>query len=594
MRSENLETFELDLKAGELRTASRVVRLQGKPFQILVLLLENPGDVVTREEIRKKLWPEDTVIEFDHGIGTAVKKLRQALGDDATRPRYVETLARRGYRWMAREDWVKTKLASRFEADGTPVPSKKRRPNRKGNIESIAVLPFANLSSDQANEYFSDGLAEEILNALTRVPGLRVTARTSAFAFRGKEQDVRKIGETLGVGAILEGSVRRAGNRIRVAAQLIGTADGYHLWSEQYDRKMTDVFALQDEISQAIVGKLRAQLGGGKPTPVRRAANIEAYEAYLKGRFHYAKIFTKFTADALACAKASYEKAIALDARYAPAYSRLAMCSFAVSQLGPGPPREMMPQAKKAALKAVELDATDSEAHAVAGLVAAVFDYDWREALRQCQLALACDHVSPPARQLYAQFILLPLRRFDEAISVLEPLLSSDPLSPLPRKTLADAFTFRGDYPQAIEQLRRILELDDRFWLAHFALGNVYTLQGMTQKAISTYEQGLRIAGYPAMVGMLAGNYARAGEGARAKRTLARLARSSGAAGRAKALMWFCFVREELGRAADCLEELMEARDPDVVFVNCQPANVREYPRIRGLLLKMNLAEALR
>lgn len=251
----------------------------------------------------------------------------------------------------------------------------------------------------------------------------------------------------------------------------------------------------------------------------------------------------------------------------------------------------MMLQAKRAALKAVELDPTDSEAHAIAGLVAGVFDYDWEEGLRQCELALACDHVSPPARQLYAQFILLPLRRFDDANRVLEPLLSADPLSPLPRKTLADVFAFRGDYPRAIEQLRRILELDDRFWLAHFALGNVYTEEGLTRKAISTCEQGVQIARYPAMIGLLAGNYARAGDGARAKRTLARLSRADGAAARAKALMWFYFVRDELGRAADCLEELMEARDPDVVFVNCQPAHVREYPRIRDLLSKMNLLE---
>ena len=287
-----------------------------------------------------------------------------------------------------------------------------------------------------------------------------------------------------------------------------------------------------------------------------------------------------------------YEKAIALDAGYAPAYSRLAMCSFAVSQLGPGPARAMMPQAKKAVLKAVELDATDSEAHAIAGLVAGVFDYDWKEALRQCELALACDQVSPPARQLCAQFILLPLRRFDEASSVLEPLLTSDPLSPLPRKTLADAFAHRGDHAHAIEQLRRILELDDRFWLAYFALGSVYTEQGKTRKAISTHEQGVQIARYPAMIGMLAGSYARAGEGARARRVLARLPRSGIAEGRSKALMWFHFVRGELGRAADYLEELIEARDPDAVFANCQPAYVREYPRIHNLLLKMGFADA--
>lgn len=330
MRSARFDSFELNLKAGELRNKTQVVRLQGKPFQILVLLLENSGDVVTREEIRKKLWPEDTVIELDHGIGTAVKKLRHALGDDPASPRYIETLARRGYRWIAGVEWVKTKVTASSSASRSGDSSEPARTISNGAIDSIAVLPFANLSTDQDNEYFSDGLAEEIINALTRVPGLRVTARTSAFAFRGRKEDARKIGEILGVGAILEGSVRRAGNRIRVAAQLIDARDGYHLWSEQYDRKMMDIFALQDQISQAIVGQLKAQLGGAGPLLVRKAANIEAYDAYLKGRYHYAKMFTRFTADTLACAKASYEQAIALDSQYGPAYSRLAMCCFAV------------------------------------------------------------------------------------------------------------------------------------------------------------------------------------------------------------------------------------------------------------------------
>lgn len=594
MRSARFGTFELDLKAGELRVNHRIVRLQDKPFQILVLLLENSGDVVTRGEIRKKLWPEDTIVEIDHGIGTAIKKLRQALGDNPAKPRYIETLARKGYRWIARVDWKKTESASRARAAKRPSSSNKRRPMNHGAVETIAVLPFANLSAEPGNDYFSDGLAEEILNALSRVPGLRVTARTSAFAFRGREQDVRRIGETLDVGAILEGSVRRAGNRIRVTAQIVDTSDGYQLWSEQYDREMTDVFALQDEISQAIASKFQAQSVRRQPIPVRHAANIEAYDAYLKGRYHYAKMFTKFTPDALACARAFYEKAIALDARYGPAYSRLAMCYFAMTQFGRGPARETMPRAKKAALKAVELDPTDSEAHAIVGLIAGLFDYDWKEALRRCRLALNCDPVSSPARQLSAQFVLLPLRRFDDASAALEPLLTLDPISPLPRKTLADAFTYRGKYPDAIDQLRRILGLDERFWLAYFALGNIYTIKGMRREAIHAHEQGLQMAQYPPMVGTIAGNYARSGEDARARRLLARVARSHGAEGRRKALMWSCFVRGELERAADCLEELIEARDPDVVFVNCQPAYVREYPRIQDLLSSIRLLEIYR
>lgn len=264
---------------------------------------------------------------------------------------------------------------------------------------------------------------------------------------------------------------------------------------------------------------------------------------------------------------------------------------FRSAQLGLSPAREMMPQAKKAALKAVGLDPQDSEAHAIAGLVAGVFDYEWSEALRQCEFALACDQVSPPARQLCAQFVLLPLRRFDDANAVLEPLLASDPLSPLPRKTLADAFAFRGNHQDAIEQLRRILELDDRFWLAYFSLGNIYTATGMWPDAIRAYEQGLQIAQYPQMVGRLAGNYAQAGQDGEAQHVLARIADLAEPNSRAKAWMGFHLVRGELDRAAACLEEMIEGRDPDVVFVNCQPAYVREHPDIRNLLSKMRMLE---
>lgn len=589
MRLTRFRSFELDLKAAELRSENRVIRLQGKPFQILILLLENSGDVVTRDEIRKRLWPEDTIVEFDHGIGTAVKKLRQALGDAAGEPRYIETLARRGYRWIAGVNWADGK-SSNTRAIATRKGSTRQRSVRDANIDSIAVLPFANLSADPGNEYFSDGLAEEILNALSRVPGLKVTARTSSFSFRGKDQDVRRIGDELGAGAILEGSVRRSGDHIRVTAQLIDTSDGYHLWSDKYDCKMVDVFAVQDHISQAIVSNLHAQLDGNTQTSGRHPAKVEAYEAYLKGRYQYAKQFTQPTDAALARARTFYEEAIALDPQYAPAYSRLAMCYFAISQLGLGPARMLMPLARNVAGRAAELDPTDSEANAVAGLVAAVFDYDWKEALRRCELALDCDRVSLTARQLCAQFIFLPLRRFQDAATALEPLLNRDPLSPLPRKTLADAFAYQGDHSQAIEQLGRVLELDDRFWLAHFSLGNVYTAQGATKEAIQALERGLQIATFPQMLGMLAANYSRAGEEAQAQHALRRIAGLQEPNGRAKAWMSFYLVSGDVERAANCVDELIEGRDPDAVALNYQPASVREHPRIHSSLSKMNLA----
>ena len=217
LRLARFEGFSLDLRAGELRKGTERARLQDKPLQMLRLLLEHSGEVVTREELQRTLWPGGTVVEFDHGIATALKKLWRALGDNADHPRFIETLTRRGYRWIAGVEWV--------EGDERPNTSKPA----DETIDSIAVLPFANLGGDPEQDYFCEGLAEEILNALTRIPGLRVTARTSSFAFRGKEQDIRQIGQALNVRSILEGSVRHAGNRIRITVQLIHAGSGYHL-----------------------------------------------------------------------------------------------------------------------------------------------------------------------------------------------------------------------------------------------------------------------------------------------------------------------------------------------------------------------------
>ena len=405
MLAARFDTSELDVRTGELRQGALTVRLQDKPLQLLVLLLEHPGTVVTREKIRERLWSADTVVEFEHGIGTALKKLRRALNDDAASPRYIETLPRRGYRWLAGVSSVDASL-----------------PGPPG--DSIAALPFMNLSEDKENEYFSDGLAEEILNLLASVKGLHVTARTSAFAFRGGAQDVRKIGEILNVRTILEGSVRRSGNRVRVIAQLIHTGDGYHLWSDRYDREVTDMFAVQDDIARAIVDRLKLRFAGHKPIAVRQPANLDAYDAYLKGRYYAATV----TPAAAARSRKHFEDAIALDPSFAPAYSGLARSMFISVQFGLQAGRELMPQVKTAALKAVALDEMESEAHALLGLVAGAFDYDWTEARRRSALALACEPQTPAVRHFCAQFILIPLRRFDEAIELLEPVLMADPL----------------------------------------------------------------------------------------------------------------------------------------------------------------------
>src|SRR3954471_3197619 len=254
-------SFELDEGAGELRREGMKIRLQEQPFQILTILLNNAGKIVSRDELREKIWTSNTFVDFDHGINNAIKRLREALGDTSETPRYIETLPRRGYRLL--------------HAVATTSPD-----------VSIAVLPFLSLSADPENEIFADGMCEEIISSLAQLKNLHVTARTSSFVFKGKHVDLRVIGEQLNVRTVLEGSVRKAGNRLRITAQLINAADGYHLWSERYDRNMEDI-----EISLAILNALKVKLLGDEKAEVlkRYTGNTEAYQFYLQGRYHYNK-----------------------------------------------------------------------------------------------------------------------------------------------------------------------------------------------------------------------------------------------------------------------------------------------------------------
>lgn len=263
--------FEVDLHAGELRKRGVKIRLQDKPFQLLYALLEQPGELVARDELQRRLWPSGTFVDFDGSLNTAAGKLRGALSDSAENPRFVETLPRRGYRFIAPvvEETGSPRVAAKAEPVGLPFPVEVpvAQPSHAAGADekSIAVLPFENLSSDNEQEHFCDGMTEELINALTHVDELRVVARTSVFSLKGVHRDIRKIGQELTVGMVLEGSVRKASGRLRVTAQLIHAPSGYHVWSEQYDRKVTDVFEMQEEISLSIVKALGPRLVGRRP-----------------------------------------------------------------------------------------------------------------------------------------------------------------------------------------------------------------------------------------------------------------------------------------------------------------------------------------
>jgi len=426
---------------------------------------------------------------------------------------------------------------------------------------SIAVLPFANMSRDADDEYFSDGLAEEIINALTQVAGLKVIARTSAFAFKGKNEDIRKIAETLGVSNVLEGSVRRAGNRLRVTAQLIHAADGTHLWSQRYDREMTDVFAVQDEIAAAITSALQLKLAVSPAAPIQRyTPNLPAYEAYLKARHHWGKI----TPESLARSKACYEQAIALDPGFALAHIGLANY-FLLLAGGPGlmPAHEAMPQVRACAQKALDLDPLLPEALADLGAVAGVYDYDWKEAERLFRLAMARDPVPPDVHNWYGFFYLLPMGRTLDAIQEFELALQEDPLNLLFRVVLAYGLIRAARYEDASAELRRIRELHENHRQTYVMLALIHVSQGMLEEALSSAERGYSLAPWnPQAISTLAAVLRRTGQVSRAEEVLQPLRNAPDAYAVPRGMFTFHSLCDEIDQAVVWLEKSVEQRDP--------------------------------
>jgi TolB-like protein len=454
---------------------------------------------------------------------------------------------------------------------------------------SIAVLPFANMSADKENEYFSDGLAEEILNLLAKIPGLKVIARTSSFAFRGKEQDITKIAEALRVQNILEGSVRRSGNRIRVTAQLIHAADGTHIWSERYDREMTDVFAVQDEISLAIAQELKLKLSPQPAAKPRYTPKLPAYEAYLKARhFHW-----MVTAESMARANEFYEQAIALDPQFALAHALYADYLFGRTVLGMTPMREAAPVIRAVAQKALELDRSLPEAHAVLCILAAAYDYDWREGARRFILATASQALSPWALAYLGEFYLVTSGRKKEAVEQVERAVQGDPLHLTIRTIMAACLGAAGRYAEAEAQLRQILDLDPNVGLAYSGLAFDYAARRMFVEALPLAEKAFSLAPwYASNVGIYAGLLVRAGQQNRGIELIQRLG-SGEVYGTPMGLAIFHTCCDEIDLAADWIEKVIEERFPSVAYwlQTRMAAPLRASPRWPKLAALMNLHE---
>ncbi len=462
----------------------------------------------------------------------------------------------------------------RAALDAVAASTAKRMP-------SIAVLPFQNMSGDKDNEYFSDGLAEEVINALARIPGLKVIARTSAFAFKGKNEDIRRIADTLGVSTVLEGSVRRAGNRLRVTAQLITAADGSHLWSERYDRELTDVFEIQDFIAKSIADALKVKLVA--PEQPRHTPPLPAFEALLQGR-HFT--FRQTPGSGLQ-AKAHFEKAIALDPHYADPHVSLGFSYFGDCMVGGQSLHELAGAIRTEANTALALDPSNLEPHFLLGTVAVAYDYDWETALRHFELSLTADNTSAEAHWAYASLYLQPRGRLKEAADHMERAVARDPLNAHWRGVFVSHLSHAGLFERAIREAEEAIRIDSAQFSPYTTLGEAYVMLERWADAIPPLEHArVLIPTFSMNLGFLAGAHVRAGNrerGAEMLRALDGTARPP--IGRAL----YHVVVGELDLAAQWYERAIHERDPfALVFAACRPLNVlREtphWPRLAGLM----------
>lgn len=497
-------SFEMDLRAGELRKHGVRIRLQTQPFQILGMLLNRPGEVVTREELREALWPGDTFVDFDHGLNNAINRLREALGDSAQSPRFLETLPRRGYRFITAvestpfpspqdsgahvENSSTTPSTTSRDKVTLPVESSKASLRLRARvsiaagaggaavlallvvlniggvrqrllgaaatarIQSIVVLPLENLSGDPSQEYFADGMTDELITQLAQINGLRVISRTTAMQYKGTRKSVPEIGRELQVDGIVEGTVFRSGKQVRISAQLVNSYTDQHVWARSYERDLRDILALQKEVAGGVARQIRANLLPGLEP---RAVNPQAFEAYLRGRHDFNAATSK--AD-LEYSVADFHLALGKDPQFALAYSGLALSYLALADYYLAP-HEVMPKAEEAARKALQLDDALSEAHDALGYVELIYRWDWQAAQQHLQRAIELNPSNALAQDHYANY-LSALGRHTEAFATSERARALDPLSLLIQANNGLYFFMGREYDRAIERERQALELD--------------------------------------------------------------------------------------------------------------------------------------
>ena len=504
--------FELDVQSGELRKQGIKVRLADQPCQILLLLLDRPDEVVSREELQKKLWPADTFVDFDVGLSSAVRKLRDALGDSAENPQFIETIPKRGYRFIAPVKSATPDLA--------PPPASRPATSRvgwlgiggglalaamiavivlyqrgswdrlrgatpAGSIKSIAVLPFDNLTGDPGQGYFVDGMTDGLTTNLAQVDGLQVISRASAMRYREPRKPLPQIGRELTVDALVLGAVVRSGERLRISAQLVDAATDRHVWAHSYDGEIRDAVVLQSEIASAIAHAVNAGGDDSKSLhlPLRRQVKPEAYDLYLKG----VSLEGRSTYEGFRNAVAYFEDAVAQQPDFAIGYAALANAQLQFLYGGPLSPRETVPKAEAAARKALELDDTLPQAHRALGAILHNYYWQWAEGDKEMRRAAELHRNSVEAHTAAAT-ALIRSNRFEDALAEAERARRLDPLSLTVAMNVAAAFRAAGQYDRAMEGFRRALAIDPQSGRVHFQIGVTFLFMHRLKDAIQELE----------------------------------------------------------------------------------------------------------
>ena len=607
--------FDVDLRSGELRKSGSKISLQEQPFKILTALLEHPGEVVTREELRSLIWPQESFGDFDHAVCVAVAKLRTALGDSADVPRYVETLHRRGYRFIfplvgssgpeirsaakdtGRRDYLigesradSERLSGDLAAANAHGPAKES--DQKAEKLRLIVLPFDNLGGDSQYEYFSDGLTEEMITRIGQLDPshLGVIARSTTMRYKNVEKSIKDIGRELGVHYILEGGVRRAVDHVRVSVRLIQVSDETNLWAETYDRCLTDVLQLQAEIARATASEIRltlsreqqVRLGGGRPV------NPEAHDAYLKGRY----CWNRRSEEGLTKAVDYFNQAISSDPEFATAYSGLADAYSILGAYGALSPKDAFLPSKEAARRALEIDCTLAEAHASLAWASFLFDWNWLVAEKEFERAIELNPNYATAH-FWRGVYMTSMGRISEAMLEMHQARELDPLA-LPIVAIGGwIFCFARQYDEAIRQSEKAIIMDPNYALAHGYLGMALEHKGLVKEAVAEFHKGFTLSGgLPIYLAHMGHAYAVAGEKHKAEETLHELKKLSKRryVSAIEVALVYAGLRET--RAAFAwLQKAYDERARLPLFLKMDPAfdSLRSDPRYEQLLSRVGL-----